>query len=188
MANSNLQHYRGSRARLCRGGFTFVETIVVAAVILILVALFSLRLIDRVDDAKLDRDVEQFVNTLRGAVQEAILRQENLAVVIEVHDGYYTVYPETIPGEYDEESLPLFQREQLRRCWIDEMEFEDGSHQYSGKITFWATPRGWSGSLLFNLLDKNDRERFVRVDRYTTRVIMDEKPLDLLEAKNTITM
>jgi len=174
--------------RAGRAGFTFVETIVVAAVILILVAVFSLRLIDRVHDAKLDRDVAQFVNTLRGAVQEAILRQENLAVVIQVHDGYYTVYPETVPGEYDEESEPLFQREQLRRCWIDDMEFEDGSHQYSGKIAFWATPQGWSGSLLFNLLDKEDRERFVRIDRYTTRVIMDEKPLELVEAKSTITM
>jgi len=185
--NTNSQSEQAAVSVYARG-FTYVEIVVVIAIILLLAFLFSVNLIDRIPDAKLDRDVSQFVNTLRGAVQEAILRQENLVVVIEVHDGYYSVYPESDPGEYDEDTEPLFEREQLRRCWIDEMEFEDGSHQYSGKITFWATPHGWSGSVLFNLLDKDDRERFVRIDRYTTRVIMDEKPLELLEAKNTITM
>jgi prepilin-type N-terminal cleavage/methylation domain-containing protein len=183
-----MHPYRSAKALHPRGGFTFVEVIVVAAIILLLVGFFSLRLLDRIDDAKLDRDVNQFVTTLRGAVQEAILRKENLAVVIEVHDGYYTVYQETEPGKYDEEVEPLFTTEQLRLCWIDDMQFDDGEHQYSGKITFWATPQGWSGSVLFNLLDDEDRERFVRIDRYTTRVLMDEQPLELLEAKSTITM
>ena len=187
MKNTNSQSEPGAVSRRTRG-FTFVETIVVAAIILLLAGFFSVNLIDRIPEAKLDRDVGQFVNTLRGAVQEAILRQENLVVVIEVHDGYYTVYQESEPGEYDEDAEPLFEREQLRCCWIDEMEFEDGERQYSGMVKIKATPHGWSGSMLFNLLDKDDRERFVRIDRYTTRGIMDNKPLELLEAKNTITM
>ena len=188
VTNCSIQRHRYPISRHVRSGFTFVEAIMAGAILLLLVAFFSVNLIDRIPEAKLDRDVAQFVNILRGAVQEAILRQENLVVVIEIHDGYYTVYQESEPGEYDEDAEPLFEREQLRRCWIDEVEHENGEHQYSGMVIFKATPQGWSGSVLFNLLDKDDRERFVRIDRYTTRVIMDEKPLELLEAKNTITM
>jgi len=185
--NSNSQSEQNADSLRARG-FTFVETVVVTAIILLLAGFISVNLIDRIPEAKLDRDVAQFVNTLRGAVQEAILRQENLTVVIEVHDGYYTVYQDRGLSEYDEDAEPLFDREQLRRCWIDDVEHESGEHQYSGVVTFKATPQGWSGSVLFHLLDKDDRVRFVRIDRYTTRVIMDEKPLELMEAKNTITM
>ncbi len=80
MKNTNSQSEPGAVSLRARG-FTFVETIVVAAIILLLAGFFSVNLIDRIPEAKLDRDVAQFVHTLRGAVQEAILRQETLTVI-----------------------------------------------------------------------------------------------------------
>ncbi|MBN1845477.1 MAG: hypothetical protein JW810_07320 [Sedimentisphaerales bacterium] len=160
----------------------------VLVIMALLVTMLTVRMVDRLPRVRLDRDVQRFVHTLRATAEEAVRRSQTFAVVIDVYDGYYTVYEVDEKDQIDQNVEPFIEQQALDECWIDEMEFEDGSHQYSGQVILRATAEGWSGSLLFRLIDREDRQRYVRCDRFTTRVIADRHPLELLEAKSQIAM
>ncbi|KPK76315.1 MAG: hypothetical protein AMJ79_07145, partial [Phycisphaerae bacterium SM23_30] len=103
-------------------------------------------------------------------------------------DGSYTIYQLDNERQYHDGLTPLLRTQRLERCLIDEIKFEDGSRQYSGEVILYATPQGWSASILFDLRDKDDRRRYVRCDRLTTRVLFDNKSLDLWEPQQVVSM
>ena len=175
------------RPRTIRG-YTLLETVVILAVLLLLVTIVSVTYFGNLMQRRLDADVGEFARTLRLAAEHAVLRGESFAVVISVYDGKYTVYPANIGNYYSEADEPLVESRRLERCWIDEIEFEDGTTQYSGEIILQATPQGWGASLVVNMLDKDDRARYLRCDNSTTNVVVDRHPLYLLEPQTDVSM
>lgn len=137
----------------------------------------------------LDADVGQYARTLRTAAEQAILTGKTYEVFIEIYDGYYTVME--APEEEEagaEPAEPLVERQSLDLSWIDEVEYEDGSRQYSQDMTLRATPRGWEQAVLFRIVDKDNRWRYVRCDRFTAHVAVSRHPLELLAAQDEVSM
>lgn len=178
---------RSKRYRVALG-YTLLETVVVLVVVVLLISIVSVTYFGNLMQRRLDADVAAFARTLRLAAEHAVLRGESFAVVIGVYDGEYVVYPAKPDNFYTDSDDPLVEPQRLNRCWIDEIEFEDGSTQYSGQVILQATPQGWGGALIFHLLDKDDRARYLRCDKYTTNVVVDRQPLYLLEPQTKVSI
>jgi len=169
-------------------GYTLLESVVILAVLALLTSIVSVSVFGSYMHRRLDADVAAFARTLRLAAEHAVLQGETFAVVIEVYDGKYSVYPANPENDYFDNDETLLEPQRLERCWIDEIEFEDGSPQYSGEVVIQATPQGWAGSILVHLLDKDDRARYLRLDKLTTNVVVDRNELSLLEPQKNVYM
>ena len=171
-----------------RMGFTFLETIVVVALLALMVTIAAVNLFGTYERARLGRDVARFARTLRLATEQAIFRGRDLAVAIEVTDGYYTIYEIDDQGHFDPDAEPLIARQSLDYCYIDDMEFADGSHQYSGEVVLYATPQGWSGSVIFNLIGLNEQRLFLTCRSATTQVIVANQPLEMPKPQQSVSI
>jgi len=159
-------------------GFVLLEIVVVFLILASLIGLASLNLVGLVQRTRLDEDVSRFAQTLRLAAEQAVFLGRDIEILLEVTDGYYTVYEASESGteegqESEAEQKILIPTRGLNRSYIDVIEYEDGSRQYSGELVLKATPEGWSSTVLFSLLDDRDEhQRYLRCDRMTTRVIV----------------
>ena len=150
-------------------------------------SIVALDLFGMIGRSVFDKDVGRFARTLRVTAEQAIFRGETLAVVIDVRDGYYTVYEANSEDRYDDLE-PLIDRKGLDECYIETIEFADGSHQFSGELILHATAEGWESSWLFELIDLDERLRWLRCDGFTPRVVVDNQPLEMLEAHSELSM
>jgi len=171
-------------------GFVLLEIVIVFLILATLIGLASLNLVGLVQRTRLDEDVSRFAQTLRLAAEQAVFLGRDIEILLEVTDGYYTVYEASESGteegqegmESEEEQKILIPTRGLNRSYIDVIEYEDGSRQYSGELVLKATPEGWSSTVLFSLLDDRDEhQRYLRCDRMTTRVIVSSQELEFPE-------
>ena len=169
-------------------GSTLLEALFVVAILALMISLVVVDFTGMIRRSRLDEDVARFSRTMRLTAEQAVLRGRDLAVVVEITDGYYTVYEANEENRYGGELEPVIAQQSLDRCYIDQTDFEDGTHQYSGELILRATPEGWATSIVLNLRGIYDRQRFVRYDRATTRVIVARQPLYLPEPQEQVYM
>ena len=162
-----------------RAGYTLIETLFAVVILVILVSIVAVNLPGVIRKSRFDRDVAQFSQTLRIAAEQAIFRNQRLAIVIDVYDGYYTVYPANEQDRYTDELEPLIDRQGLDHCYIDDIEFEDGSHQYSGELIMYATPTGFGATVLMTLVDLDQQYLFLSCNRLTTQAVVAPQPPDV---------
>lgn len=168
------------------GGLVLLELIVISLILLLLISLVSVSVIGAIRRVRLDEDIAQFARTLRLASDQAVFSKKNFTVVIEVMDGYYTVYGEK--EKKNDRPPRLIDTQRLKWSYIESVEFEDGTHQYAGKINLMATPQGWNHSILFNLIDdRNEQRRFIRCDRFTSRTTVSRQPLEMWQPRKSVT-
>ena len=162
---------------------------VVLAILMVMIGVISVSVFGRIRSWRLNEDVGEFAHTLRLAAEQAVFTGRPHAVVIGLWDGSYTIYQLDSERRYHDGLAPLLGTQRLERCLIEQIEFEDGSNQYSGQIVLYATAQGWSASVVFNLheVEENQR-RYVRCDRLTTRVLFDNKSLELMAPQQVVSM
>ncbi|MHA1565366.1 MAG: hypothetical protein ACTSX7_08655 [Alphaproteobacteria bacterium] len=169
-------------------GHTLVEALCAIALLALFTGFIGPNVLDSIERARVDEDVADFARTLRRATEQAVFRNRNYVILIEVIDGYYTIYEADSEGVIAEDAEPLLERSVLDRVYIDEIEHEDGSHQYGSELVLHATPEGWKSSVLLVLLDPDERIRFLRCDRLTSRVAVSRQPLFMLPAKSDVAL
>ena len=158
------------------------------AILALFAGLVMVNIVDAVDRARIDEDVADFARTLRLAAEQAIFRNRNYVILVEVTDGYYTIYEADSEGVILEDAEPLIETAVLDRVYIDEIEHEDGSHQYGNELHLHATPHGWKFSVSMILLDPDERSRFMRCDRLTTRVVVSRNFLPIRAALKDVSI
>ena len=137
---------------------------------------------------QLDDDVGCFARSMRTAAEQAAITGRTLAVVIEVTDGFYTVYEANSDNDYGEDANMILERQSLDRCYIDEIDFEDGTHQYSGELILQVTSQGWTAGVVLNLIDLHEHRRYVRFERQRPRVTVAHEMLYLPEPRSEVSM
>ena len=187
-----------AKNRRCFYGLVLIEIVLVFLIISLLLGIAVPNAIKVIRKTRLDEDAARFARTLRTTAELAVLYGHELDVVIDVTDGYYTIYDKNRKEEQSENETindgyeyiePVIERQGLDYCYIEQIDFPDGSHQYSGELILHATAEGWGTSIVFNLIDdRNQRKRYVRCDRQTVRVKESRQPLSMLEAKKEISM
>lgn len=175
-----------SPAKRQADGFVLLELVLISLILLLLISLVSVSVIGTIRQVRLGEDVAQFARTLQLAANQAVFSQKNFTVVIDVMDGHYTVYGEK--EKINDPTPRLIDTQRLKWSYIESVEFEDGTHQYSGNITLTATPQGWNHSILFNLIDdRNEQRHFLRCDRFTSRTTVSRQPLELWRPRKSMT-
>ena len=169
-------------------GHTLVEALLVLVLLSLFAAFIIVNIIDNIERARVDEDVADFARTMRIAAQQAIFHNRNYVILIEVTDGYYTIYESDNEGVIAEDTEPLLDTAVLDRVYIDEIEHEDGSHQYGNELILHATPQGWKSSVMMILLDPEERIKFLRCDRLTTKVVVSSQPLTMLAARSDVSI
>ncbi|MCH9021875.1 MAG: hypothetical protein IID32_03840 [Planctomycetes bacterium] len=166
-------------------GFVLLELVIIFLILTLLVSLVSVSIVGSVRRVRFDEDVAQFARTLRLAADQAVFSQKNYTVVIDIMDGYYTVYGKKM--KINDPAPRLIDTQRLNWCYIESIEFEDRTHQYSGEIVLEATPKGWNQSILFNLIDdRNEQRRFLRCDRFTSRTTVSRQPLEMWRPRKSV--
>ena len=178
-------------------GLVLVEIVLVFLIISLMLGIAVPYSIKVVRKTRLDADVARFARTLRKTAELAILYGRELDVVIDITDGYYTIHDRSREEESNDETIndgyeyiePVIEQQGLDHCYIEQIDFLDGSHQYSGELILHATAKGWGTSVVFNLIDdRNQRKRYVRCDRQTVKVKESRQPLNMLEPKKEVSM
>lgn len=134
---------------------------------------------------RLERDAGRFARTLRVAAREAAIRQRNVAVSIDIYDGWYTVYEANERNNY-EDAEPLIATQGLNYYWIDKIDYADGDSQRSGRVIITIAPTGFQSSLLFHLIDRDDRTCYIRCDHFTPNVLVSNQTLELPETRTRV--
>lgn len=168
--------------RIRSDGFTLLEAMLAVGMVALLAGMAALSVIGQIRRAHFEEDIGRFARTLRITGEHAILSGQTLAVVIRVYDGTYTVYPATAEDVYDaDETEPLIDEQILDKNYIDDIEWEDGTKQYSGELILKATPQGWKRSVVLTLLDLDKQSSFLRCERLTPRVVVSHQELNIPE-------
>jgi type II secretory pathway pseudopilin PulG len=169
-------------------GFVLMELIVVVLIMAVLIGFVSVNTVGVFNRVRLEGDLDTFRQTLRLACEQAVFSGKTYIVDIEVTDGYYTVYAEAPKEGPNEEVEILIDEQQLKWCYIDEIEFRNGAHQYSGGVKLKATPKGWDDTLLFVLTDEFDQWRYLRCDRLTAQVTVSRQLLEMPKVFRDVSM
>ena len=170
------------------GGFVLMEVVLVFLIVALIIGIVSVDVVGVLRKLRLDKDISDFAQTLQQVVDQAVFSGVTYVVAIEVTDGYYTVYEDQGEERRGDEE-PFIPEDQLKWCYIEDVEYEDGSHQYSGDLELVATPQGWERSVLLSLLDdRNERQRFLRCERLTRNIQVAGYPLVLPEALEDVSM
>ncbi len=210
-------HNSTSKRNVHSQGLVLIELILVVMIILLMLSIALPNLLRGREQRDLNEDVKKFVKTLRQTAEAAMLEGRYFDILIDITDGYYTVYeinaevkknaddatrgPEfnkTIDGvdvPWDAASpdfttmTPVIERQGLDECYIEQILFLNAATQYSGELILHATPSGWKQSVVFDLIDvPNKNWRFVRCDAMTARVTYSAFPLELLETRESVSM
>lgn len=168
---------------------TLLEAVLVIGIVAMLVGMVSLSVVSRVRQTHFQEDLGRFARTLRITAEHAILSGQNLVVVIQVYDGKYTVFPANAEDLYDaDDTEPLIDEQVLDKNYIDDIEWEDGSKQYSGELILRATPQGWKRSVVLTLLDMDESPHALRCEQMTPRVVLSQRPLEIPETYTNLSI
>ena len=157
---------------------------------MIIISVVSVDIFGRIKQWRINQDASELAQMLRLGAEHSVYTNRTFVAVINVSDNRYAVYPTNAEQKFQRGVRPLIPQQYLRYCEFDRIEFDDGSNQFSGEVLIYISPQGWKASVLFELHDKNDntRRRYVRCDRFTTRVRYDNKPIDIIAPRANLTM
>ncbi len=143
------------------------------SVMALLVGLLGVPIIGRIRQAHFREDVGRFARTLRRTAEHAVLAGQSYTIVVEVEDGYYTVYPGNDEDIYDpEEGETLIDEQVLDKSYIVDVETDDGDQSSLSELWIKVGPGGWRSTVTLALKDLDDRDYFIRCDRETPRVML----------------
>ena len=163
--------------------------VVIFAILALILGFVMADVIHIIDRTKYDQDVAQFAQTLQYAAEQAAVRGTEMALALEIYEGHYTIWQANPKDEYDPEvDEPVISRRTLRESYLEEITYEDGSHQYSGDLIFRCTPRGWPSSVVFTIIDLDKRYHYVLLERFTNRVTVSPRPLEIPEPRTELSI
>ena len=180
----NRSHHSPGRT----AGYTLLETIMVLTILMVIISLVSVDIFGRIKQWRFNQDVSEFAQMLHQGAEHSVYTNRTHVAVVKVLDKSYAVYPTNAEQKYQRGVRPLIPQQRLKYSEFDEVKFEDGSNQFSGDVLIYISPQGWQASVLFKLTDDDNRRRYVRCDRFTTRVRYDNKPIDLIAPRANLTM
>jgi prepilin-type N-terminal cleavage/methylation domain-containing protein len=171
-----------------RRGFTMVELSVVIIIFMIIIFMVGPRVITVNRKMVMQQDLNKFVHTLSMMVDESILRGKSYVIVIDIADGYYTVY---FDKEYElyEDAESVLPEGKLNEWYIENIAFDDHAKDLDGIIKLRATSTGWVNGVTITFADfLNEKLRYLQCERLTNRVGIVNHPVDLIAPQKSVSM
>jgi len=171
-----------------RVGFTLVELSAVSIVFMIIVFMVGAKVVNVNRKIKLQQDLNQFAHTLSMMVEESILRGKAYVAVIDITDGYYSVY---FDNDYalNDDAETVLPEGRLREWYIENIVFDDDTKDLDGVIKLRATSTGWASGVTITFYDSLDKEvRYLQCERLTNRVSIAKRPMEFVEPQKSVSM
>jgi len=176
LRNSNIQ-------RKC-SAFTLTEMIVVIFVISLILLTAMMNLFGLMKRNTFEGQIQEFVSTLQMAVTAAAESERRYEVIIDFTEQTYMLREITSPDlkEILEEEIIVL-NDFSENCQVAYVLFDDGEYTNDSRAKFRAGHSGWQYGGKIVLLDENEREYTVIVNRLSGIVSLEKGDVDILEPK-----
>ncbi|MBN1124771.1 MAG: type II secretion system protein [Sedimentisphaerales bacterium] len=167
---------------LSRNGLVFIELLAVIAVLGMLTGLALLNLMPQALQSDYDRQVQEFISTLKMAQDAAAQSDRRYAVMLDLDEGLYMLKPFF---ELDSDGIPIEEEiistgyftDQFR---LEYVRFDDGQDTRRAetnaievyRVWLLAGRSGWQNSIQIGVLDADGNPYTIVVNRYSRVITM----------------
>jgi prepilin-type N-terminal cleavage/methylation domain-containing protein len=164
--------------------FTLTEMIVVVFVISLILLTAMMNLFGLMKRNTFEGQIQEFVSTLQMAVTAASESERRYEVIIDFTEQTYMLREITSPDlkEVLEEEIIVL-NDFGENCQVAYVLFDDGEYTNDSRAKFRAGHSGWQYGGKIVLLDENEREYTVIVNRLSGIVSLEKGDVDILEPK-----
>ena len=183
-------HIKGGTSK-AHSAFTLIELIVVIAIMSVIVLLPGIRFVSLLTKSSFKAQAHQFVTTMQAAVTAAAENGKKYEVIIDLVEQTYTLREITSPDltEVLEEEI-IAENDFGENCQVVYVLFDDlketgqlDDDTLSLIAKFRAGRLGWQNGGKILLLDKNEQEYSVIVNRLNRTIILKRGDVELLMPK-----
>ncbi len=175
---------RASRIEHRECGFTMTELLVVLAVISLFTMLAQVHLFGLLRKNTFRAQVQEFISTMRMAAATAAESDRRYEVIIDLAEQSFLLRQITSPdlSQVLEEEV-IIADSFSNNCRVVFVEFDDGDYTNEGRTKFRAGHSGWQYGGKIVLLDENEQEYSVVVNRLSRIITLGKDDVELLVPK-----
>ena len=161
--------------------FTLTELIVVLLIIWLFVLLAVMNLSGLLIRNTFRARVQEFVSTMQMAANAAAESNRRYEVIIDLTEQSYVLRQITMPDltQFLEEEI-IVNNDFGDNCRVSYVFFDDGDYTNDGRAKFRAGHSGWQYGGKIVLLDENEQEYSVVVNRLSRVITLKEGDVELL--------
>ena len=175
-----------------RGGFTFVEMVIITVIVGLFAVLAQTHLLGLMRKTTFKAQVQEFISVMQMAATAAAESNKRYEVIIDLADQSYLFCEKTSAdlSEVLEENI-IVENHFGRNCRAVYVQFDDGDFTHDGRAKFRAGHAGWAYGGKIVLLNVGNEQQYseseqpysVVVNRLNRIVKLKEGDVDLLEPK-----
>jgi len=178
-ALTDSSFYSSTHSRI--RAFTLTELIVVLLIIWLFVLLAVMNLSGLLIRNTFRARVQEFVSTMQMAANAAAESNRRYEVIIDLTEQSYVLRQITMPDltQFLEEEI-IVNNDFGDNCRVSYVFFDDGDYTNDGRAKFRAGHSGWQYGGKIVLLDENEQEYSVVVNRLSRVIALKEGDVELL--------
>ncbi|MCP4260931.1 MAG: prepilin-type N-terminal cleavage/methylation domain-containing protein [Planctomycetes bacterium] len=184
-ANRKKELYAKRYTPKAASGFTLTELMVVIAVIALFAFMVQIHLFGMLRKSTFKAQVQEFVSTMQMAASAAGESDRRYEVIIDIPAQGYMLREITDPDltQIFEEDI-IVEDTFSENCWVAYVMFDDGDTTSEDRAKFRAGRSGWQYGGKIVLVDENDQQYSVVVNRLNRMVTLEPGDVLLLEPKS----
>jgi prepilin-type N-terminal cleavage/methylation domain-containing protein len=166
------------------GGFTFIELVIVTAIVGMFVVLAQSRLFGLLRKNTFKSQVQEFISVMQMAATAASESDRRYEVIVDIANQSFVLRQITSPdlSEILEEEI-MVESQFTDNCRVVYVQFDDGDYTHEGQAKFRAGRSGWAYGGKVVLLDENQQPYSIVVNRLNRIIELKENDVELLEPK-----
>lgn len=171
--------------RLCRfSGFTFIEFVIVTAIIGLIAVIAQSRLFGLLWKNTFKAQVQELISTMQMAATAASESDRKYEVIVDLAEQSFLLRQITSPDLSEVLDEEIIVENQLSdKCRIVYVQFDDGDYTHEGRAKFRAGHSGWAYGGKIVLIDDSEKLYSIVVNRLNRLITLEEGDVDLLEPK-----
>ncbi len=183
--NRKMQEEYNGIQRVCRfRGLTFIELIIVTAIIGMFAVMAQSRLFGLLWKNTFKAQVQEFISTMQMAATAASESDRRYEIIVDLAEQSFLLRQITSPdlSEVLEEEI-IIENQLSNKCRIVYIQFDDGDYTNEGRAKFRAGHSGWAYGGKIVLIDDSEKLYSIVINRLNRIITLQEGDVELLEPK-----